>query len=395
MLNRNVRLICLHTFCTNLLFLLPVIVLYSKHIGLTFQQFLIGEAIFAAVLLLCEVPSGWISDIWKRRTTLMLASLVEILGFSFILLAENFWQMVIGQAILGVGVSLVSGTNTALLYDTLLEAGREADYRRIDGIRHACGIFGVAFAALVGAYAYTIHPKLPATLDIWFCLIAMVTISMVHEPKRHMKSVERHMLHDIFKTMKYALSGHVEIAGIIMLATVIFCTTKLMLWVQQPYYAEIGVPVIWFGIIMSASYLISGMAGMASHRLEHLGSNRSALVVMLSVLIASCALLGAGQTMWTAMVLFLVGTLVYGMGVPRINSAINSRVGSERRATILSTANLMVQLLFIPTGVIIGAITDEISVYHAMLWIAGQTALLGGLGLWLWSRKTERVRVPA
>jgi hypothetical protein len=58
--NRSIRLICAHGVLTHMLFLLPVVMPYYASIGLTFRDFLIGEAVFSAVVLLCEVPSGWI-----------------------------------------------------------------------------------------------------------------------------------------------------------------------------------------------------------------------------------------------------------------------------------------------------------------------------------------------
>ena len=61
-LMRNIRLIYTHGILTSMLFLLPVVVPYYNSIGLSFRDFLIGEAVFSAVVLLAEVPSGWISD---------------------------------------------------------------------------------------------------------------------------------------------------------------------------------------------------------------------------------------------------------------------------------------------------------------------------------------------
>jgi len=392
-MSRNVTLINIHTMCNSVLFLLPVIVPYYKEIGLTFQQFLIGEAVFSVVVLLAEVPSGWISDVWKRRTTLMLGAVIGIIGYSTILYAENFWQAVLAQTIIGVAVALNSGTNTALLYDTLLEEGRIEEYRRLDGKRHALGVYGVAFSALAGAFFFTLDFRLPAYFDVLAVTGGLIAISMVREPVRQTKSVEKHIFHDIWETMKYALSGHKEIAGIIMLSTVILCASKLMMWTQQPYYELAGVPIVWFGVLMAGSYVIGGLAGQWSHRIEHWGSNRAALAVMAAVLCTACSALAFGLPAWAAVPMFLTGTFAYTMGTPRINNAINSRVGSERRATILSTANLMVHVLFVPTSLIVGAIADHADVYASLLWIAGQIAVLGGIGLWLWGRRSNPQRV--
>ncbi len=389
-LMRNIRLIYTHGILTSMLFLLPVVVPYYNSIGLSFRDFLIGEAVFSAVVLLAEVPSGWISDMWKRRSTLLLGGFFGVLGYTTLMLAEGFWQATAAQGIIGIAVALNSGTNTALLYDFLHEEGREDDYRHRDGQRHGISFYGMAVSCLAGAFLFTLHPKLPLFFDCLALIGAMVAISMVREPVRFKKSTEKHMLHDMAQTVKYALSGHPEITGIILVSTVVMCTSKLMLWAQQPYYTMAGLPVIWFGVIMTASFILGGIAGQLSHRVEHWGGNRAALALMAGTLAFACFALSAFTAVWLGILLFFTGTLTYAIGAPRINTAINARVGPERRATILSTASLMVHLLFIPTSIVVGIISEQGGIDSALAWMGGQLLLLAAIGLWLWGKTSHR-----
>lgn len=393
-LDRNVRLIYAHGVLTHMLFVLPVLIPYYQSIGLTFRDFLIGEAVFSAVVILCEVPSGWISDVWKRRTTLVLGSFIALCGFSLLLLAEGFWIATLGQAVIGVAVALNSGTNTALLYDLLHEEGREDEYRRFEGHRHGIGFYGTAIACLAGAFLFHLHPKLPLMFDLIAIIAAMICIVQVREPKRFQKSVEKHMFHDMWVTMKYALSGHPEITGIIIVSTVLMSTTKLMFWSQQAYYGEAGLNVMWFGFILTGSYIIGGLAGQLSHKTENWGSNRAALAVTLGILIVACTILANVTSVWLGIVLFLTGTLAYAMGQPRTNNAINKRVGPQRRATILSTANLMIHFLFIPSSVVLGYIAEKGDIGGALLYLAAQMLVLGSAGLWLWGRNSKPQAQP-
>lgn len=390
-MNRDVKLIYTHSIFTSMLFLLPVVIPYYHSIGLSFRDFLLGEAFFSAVVLFSEIPSGWVSDVWKRRTTLMCGALVGMIGLSTLLMAQDFWTATISQGIIGVAVALNSGTNTALLYDTLYEQGREADYRQMDGARHGFGIYGTAFSCFAGGFLFSINPKLPLMADVCVLLIAMIAICGVREPARHQKSVEKHIFHDMWITVKYALSGHPEITGIIMVSTVILCTTKLMLWAQQPYYQMLGIPVESYGVIASAMYVISGFGGQFSHKIDHWGSNRAALGFIAMSLSLSCFGLIIFPSLIAALPLFLTGLLAYAMGQPRINNAINQRVGSERRATILSTANLMVHFLFIPTSAVVGWLSEREGIMASLLWIGMQVFVLSLIGLGLWKRSKDPV----
>src|SRR5688572_14890534 len=152
---RNIRLLELHSVFLNALFCVPVLIpFYRDEIGLSFRDFLIGESVFAAVLILLEVPSGWLSDIWKRKHVLALSSVFWIVGLSILLLAENLLHAVLAQGIIGVSVSLFSGTNSAMLYDTLLAEGRTEEYSRLEGRRQGVGLYTVALTGIGGGFLY-------------------------------------------------------------------------------------------------------------------------------------------------------------------------------------------------------------------------------------------------
>ena len=56
---RNIRLLELQDILQGMLFVVPVIVPYYRdEIGLSFQDFLIGQAVFAFIAVALEVPSG-------------------------------------------------------------------------------------------------------------------------------------------------------------------------------------------------------------------------------------------------------------------------------------------------------------------------------------------------
>lgn len=390
----NERKIYAHTLFTHMVFFLPVIIPYYHSIGLSFRDFLIGEAIFSAVVFACEVPSGWVSDVWSRRTTLVLGGLFGVAGYSLLMNADSLFTACLSQGIIGVAVALNSGTNTAILYDGLQEEGRIEEYRKMDGTRHAIGLYGVAVASAIGAFVFTIHPKLPLVLDMSALICAMIAISLAREPKRYTQSVEKNLFHDMWSTMKYALHGHKEVAGIIILSAVMLCATRLMMWAQQPYLEQAGLPVQWFGLVLAGAYIFGGFLGQHSHRIEHIGTNRAALSMMLFVLITACVVLGAGVGVMVAIALFLTGTVAYACGQPRINNAINNNVGPERRATVLSSASLMVHILFIPSSLAVGYVSEHTNLHGSLFFIAGELMVLGFFALWLW-RKRHHNLVPA
>jgi MFS family permease len=376
--DKNIKLINYYTMCMSAMFLIAVIVpFYRDQMGLSFHDFLIGEACFAATLVLLEVPSGWLSDVWQRKHVLALGALFELIGWAMLTVADNLAWAIAAQVVIGVAISLISGTNTAFLYDTLLSAKRTDEFRAAEGKRSGLGYYTIAAASVVSGLLYSLHHMLPVLVTVAFVLAALVFACLMDEPVRHKKMPEKNPLADMAETCRYALHGHGDVGMIILFAAVMFCATKMIMWSQQPYYMAMGLKEEMFGLLIAAGFLLAGFSSHIGHLFDgRIGSLRAlAGVWVIAVLVC----LGASAHLgWAGIVLMMIGgTCLYGIGQPRVSEAINKRVTSERRATILSTQNLMVSLFFIPVSSAIGWIVDRHGVQGGLIGIAGWLSLAG------------------
>ncbi|MDE0724673.1 MAG: MFS transporter, partial [Alphaproteobacteria bacterium] len=224
-LDRNVYLLNLLTFLDNALFVIPIIVVYyAAHKSVGFTGFLIGEAAFALVMVVMEVPSGYLSDIWRRKSVLWLAMAWQVVGFALLWLGDGLVAMVAAQSIVGIGASLYSGTNTAMLYDGLLERGKAATFSKYSGQHQMYGMIGATGAALIGGFAYALQPDLPAILTVIVMVIATAATWFLTEPNRHKQVVQKTPIADMVSVMKYTLHGHKEVACLILFMTSVFVT---------------------------------------------------------------------------------------------------------------------------------------------------------------------------
>ena len=373
---RNLKLINLYTIFLNSIFILPILVpFYRDELGLTFHDFLIGESVFALVLILVDVPSGYLADRWGRRKTLILGAFTLVAAYTSLALATGFWSALLAQGFIGVGIALVSGTNSALLYDTLLSHGREAEYRTREGFRFALQLYSCAFAAIAGGYLYVIDHYLPLILEIAMIAIGVVIAFFFVEPPRHKMVVEKHPLRDIRDTLVYVLHGHREIAGIVLLMVIVFSTTKICVWGIQAYADALGYPATYNGWIMSAVMLCGALSGHFGHKIFPNLRGQQALQGMILLLVV--ALLIAGFSMsFVGIIALGLEAFVYGFGMPRTQEMINNLVDSSRRATILSTANLATSLGFIPLSQMFGFVSDHADISTALITYAGVLVVL-------------------
>jgi MFS family permease len=375
--DRNIRLLEAHAALVNMLFVVPVIMpLYRDRMGLSFRDFLLGEAAFAAVVLALDVPTGWLSDLWKRKHVLALGTLVTMSGYAVMLAAHGLALAVTAQALIGVGISLLNGTNSALLYESLMAEGREAEYRRREGRRAGMGLYSVAAASVLGGLLYARGHALPIMLTLPMHALAVLAACLMDEPERHRKRPEKHPVADIIATTRYAL-GHPEVGLIIIFAAVMFCSTKLIMWSQQPYYMLLGLHEEFYGVLMAVGFVLGGFSSHMSHRLDGRVNSFQALGLVWGLAVGAC--LGAAwRPGWHGVALLMIGgTCLYGIAAPRVSEAINRHVGSERRATILSTQSLMVSLLFIPLSMLVGRVSERFGVQAVLIGLAGWLSVAG------------------
>ena len=388
-IKRNIFLIYCYTFCVGSVFILPVIIPYfEKEIGLTFQQFLIGEAIFAATIIAMEVPSGWMSDMWSRKGTLFIAAATCIIGFTGLLLADSFATAVIAQAIIGAGIAFHSGKVTSLIYDTLALKKKEHLYQKLEGKRHGINLYAVAIASVLGGILYQYDVKIPLMLDIATLCVALICAIFIVEPDRIKRPTDKNPLYDIFVTMKYALHGHREIAGIILVSTILFCTTKMVMWTQQPYMMHVGIPIDYFGYIIAFGFLFGGLIGQFGHYYNHNLSNRHTMMILTGFTTLMCLL----AILWPvalSIIFILLISGVWGYGFPYAQNAINKYSDPARRATILSTLGLLISLMFIPSSLILGWVHETFDITYGIGYTAVQLLVLSSIGFYLWRKRTK------
>lgn len=375
--NRNINILNLYTGLVSAVFCLPILLpFYQSHLGLSFHDFLIGESVFAASMILLDVPTGWLADQWGRKKCLILGAFVFGLGILGLYYAIGFWTVITAQGVVGIGSSLMTGANSALLYNSLLAAKREHEFRKREGFRFALQLYSCAGAAIIGGYLYTIDASLPFYVEMVICCVGALIAFAFIEPPRHKKTVEGHPAMDILRTIKYVMHGHKEIAGLIMLMTLVFATTKICMWAIQAYTLALEWDPSWNGWIISIVMVSGGFFGHIGHKIWPNLYGRKALYILLAALTVALILAGLKIT-WFGLICLGFEAFVFGFGMPRAQEAVNNLAGSGERATILSTASLATSLGFIPMSQVIGWATDRFGIDDGLLIHAAVIALCG------------------
>ena len=108
----------------------PVLAILFIDLGLTLNQFVLLNFIWAVTIFLFEVPSGALADTIGRRKLLITASVLMVIEMLCLLLAPRnggmilFSLCVINRICSGLSEACASGADEALAYDSLAKDGR-------------------------------------------------------------------------------------------------------------------------------------------------------------------------------------------------------------------------------------------------------------------------------
>ena len=119
---------------------------------LSLTQVMILQAIYSLVIVLFEIPSGFMADILDRKKCYFLKYNFSFLGYLIFSFFSGFYYFILAQILVGIGGSLISGSDSSLIYDTLLELKKDKTYTKIEGKEYAIGNFSESIAAILGGY---------------------------------------------------------------------------------------------------------------------------------------------------------------------------------------------------------------------------------------------------
>lgn len=154
----NIRSFLAFKLLFNGRFYYPVFMVLFLDYGLNLEQFALLNTVWAATIVLLEVPSGALADIVGRRNLVIFAGLlmvIEMLLLSLVPLgAWVFPAMVLNRILSGAAEASASGADEALAFDSLKARGLENQWPKVlERLMVLRGL--VMFAAmLIGAAIY-------------------------------------------------------------------------------------------------------------------------------------------------------------------------------------------------------------------------------------------------
>lgn len=368
---RNPRLYVWFTALYNARAYYPVLAVFFTDLGLTLQQFVLLNAVWAASILLLEVPSGALADTIGRKRLLVFASLLMVVEMALLLVAPKdagawlFAICVLNRVLSGASEAAASGADEAIAYDALPEHGRREAWDVVLATAMRLRAVGFLLAMTAGGLLYDpswmnrllpdsaaiptdIARKLPVAvvfLQALVCLaisLRFAETTVTHAADRGFFERCRAAARVTFRTAMMVVKTR-SVLMVVIGGLLIDCVARNFATINSGYYRLIGVPDWAFGLIGSTialgNWFVPGIAARVNQKL----SPTSALTVggvvagiILFMLPPAWPVTGLASAMMLMMMLGYVGFTV--------GRHLHHVAESSQRATLLSVKGLVFNL---------------------------------------------------
>ena len=312
----NVRNFIAFRIFFNARFYYPVFAVIYLDFGMTLEQFAILNSIWAASIILAEVPSGALSDMIGRKKMVVAAGIlmvIEMVVWGFAPTSDLdllFWILAINRFLSGLAEAAASGADEALVYDSIDEAGQKEDWAKILQKVTRWQSFAFMIALLTGGIIYDpdVMNQACALLGFensltqqdtmrWPILLNLVTAVLTLFSACALRETENYQSKSEFLPLRAAFLQTWNVALwiartpfallVILAAATVDSVIRMFITMNSEYYRLISYPEVAFGII-GAVIALQGMvvSKIARHMTERFGPNQNFLIISTIVLLA-------------------------------------------------------------------------------------------------------------
>lgn len=392
----------------------PVLAVLFIDLGLTLDQFVFLNLIWAATIFLFEVPSGALADTIGRKRLLLAASALMTIEMLCLLLAPlNGGSLLLTLCIInricsGLSEACASGADQALAYDSLPEQNRIHAWDALLGRAMRWRAIGFVISMVVGGLLYDaqiINKLLPDILQITPAIahrlpVALVLVQalvcvficwrMVEPAPRNNATSVRQVVKLTLSTAHWVMTHRVTLV-VILLGVAVDSIVRNFATIDSSYFRLIALPDWTFGLIGAA---LGGVWWFVPAIAQRLNERYSMYANMAMVMGGTFIGLLLVWPCWAYYGLLPASFLFIMMGLLEftVSRTLNAEAESERRATVLSVKGLVFNLgygLFsLAFSLLLSAVPDEpagASLRNALWWEIPYFALVS-LGLLIWAR---------
>lgn len=337
--------------------------LFWEQRGMTIQMVVYTEIIFAITVVFLEVPTGIIADKWGRKKMIVWSAVLECCMFLILLFATEFWHFAAAIFLAGIARSASSGSENALLYDSLLENGMEEDFEKYLGRLNVCDFTAAILAALFGSF---LANRFGFEFNYWLSIVSMFTAVslsfMLVESAFHNRIDESIKIKEYLKTSVRVFKMNSDVSLVVLSGMVLGAALSFIDEFWQLYLNRLEIPVLYFGLFSAVIMILRLPGNLIAHAIKSRFRYRTILSGVTAVFAGGYIYVSVTQDFSGLAAIFLI-CLFSGILEPITAGYLHHRIDSSMRATIDSFQSLGLNAVLIISGLGFGYFSSIFDVF--------------------------------
>ncbi len=344
----------------------PVFVIFLLASGMNLTQVGLILAGSSIMPFFFDIPSSLWADKYSRKSMLILSWIAFLSMNAIYLFTHSFVMFFIAFCLNGIGTALSMGIFSAFIYDTLLTAGKEEQYEKTQSKVKKYFFTGRLMASVIGAYVYSINPRMVFLLSTIASVICLALIFSLKEPPRE-KSLSK-SFRQIREGLGFLLRHKVTWYAIIVFS-LMAGIYELLFDYFQPVMKLAEIPVAYFGFVyfLSSSFSILGLVLYPKIR-KYMDWQKIIFLYLFIALIAALSFTTNSQ--FLVITAIIISSLTLSSQDVFIGNLINRIVPSTHRATALSIQSQIHLVFNAILLVIVSGISDMFSIGIGMILVS-------------------------
>ena len=355
-IERNIYINYVFRFTCNFDLSASIWVLYLVSKGLPLWQIGILEGIFHIVSFLSEIPTGAIADILGRKKAMIISRICCTIASALMLFTNNLWFLALSFALSAWGYNFLSGSEEALVYDSLKVVGKKDKFLKVSGRLEMILNISQSVALLLGGILSEVSFFYCYLFASIISILSLIPCLFLTEPDTGIEKSWNKLFISVqlLKAFQY-MKKDKRVIEILLSYSIIFTLYTITYFYGQEYFSQLGLSNDKIGLIM---FLVGIMNCIGAAISERIAKKYGGYAKVISVMLISLGTIGVvvGNAPIVVICFGIMGFAVT-MLYPIQSEALNSIIPSAQRATILSANSMvfsMYMLILFPIAGVIG-----------------------------------------
>ena len=365
-LNSNINKYYLMKFFSLFLLSGSMITFFVLTKGYSMFQYSLYVSISLIASMFLELPSGLFADVFGRKKSLMIYSVGFFFWILFLYFSDNFIILVLSGIFGGARLSFFSGSESALLYDSLKQINKKDEYPKVIGKSHSYFLVGMGISSILGSiFINFVSLDQLILLTLSTPIILFLIIMSMYEPKSEHNEKNKSFVKHIYEIIILFKSNN----KLIILTLFFSIVNQLFIFIflyLQPFFKNYLQHLSLFGYYYAIFLIFSTFSSYYYGKISKNVGDLKLLRVISIVLIGGLILQGVNNFYFYFIIICII-EIFYGIMNPTMNHFINKEISSKYRASLLSVKGFfgsIFSIIFFPLGAYIG---DNIGIQNMMM----------------------------